>query len=449
MQRRHSTNQTAPDRAAISRRALARGAGSLAGAAFLGACGASGSSDGADELPRPGRREVALRYVMHNDVSEIPTYEGIAAAFTAKYPKIKMAVEPISWDEYPSKITAMLAGGTPPDCCYQASRRVIGFVHQGQTVDLNGLVKRDRDPLARKESFWPGTLDENTWRGALFGWPTDAVGVPIAYNKSLLQKVGAKLPPQYVAEKKWSWDALLESSRRVVAGGGGSWGVAVRDWDGDWPNYVYQNGAEILNKDRTECLLTQPAAYEAIQFSVDLIHRHKIAPPLNQDPWKDGMVAFALAHPNNVQSWRKTLGFEWDIAPLWVQKQAGSTLFTGATTLFKDSKNVPEAWEFAKYFGGPEAERERIVKNGRTPALKSLQEEYVKILDPGQLPANSRLYLDALEYSRALPISPAWTEMRKIIGDELKPVYAGEKSAKDATAEIVRQVNPLLTPFKK
>ena len=326
---------------------------------------------------------------------------------------------------------------------------MIGFVAQGQTVDLNTLGKNDKDPLAKKEGFWPGTLDENTWKGALFGWPSDAVGVPIAYNKSLLQKVGAKPPPQYVADKKWNWDALLEVGKRVVSGGEGAWGVPVRDWDGDWPNYIYQNGGEILNKDRTESLLNQPAAYEAIQFSVDLIHRHKIAPPLNQNPWTDGKLAFTLAHPNSVEPWRKTASFEWDIAPLWVQKAAGSTLFTGATTLFKDGKNVAEAWEFAKFFGGPDAEKERIVKNGRTPALRSLQDDYVKILDPSKPPASSKLYLDALEYSRALPITPVWTEMRKIIGDELKPVWAGEKPAKDACAEIVRQVNPLLAQYKK
>jgi multiple sugar transport system substrate-binding protein len=122
---------------------------------------------------------------------------------------------------------------------------------------------------------------------------------------------------------------------------------------------------------------------------------------------------------------------------------------TSAITLFKDGKNVAEAWEFAKFFGGPDAEKERIVKNGRTPALRSLQDDYVKILDPDKPPASSKLYLDALEYSRALPITPVWTEMRKIIGDELKPVWAGEKPAKDACAEIVRQVNPLLAQYKK
>ncbi len=414
--------------------------------AVVAACGAS-SGGGGEELPKAGTRETTLRFIMHQDNSEIPTYEGIAQRFTEKLPKVKVAVEPIPWDDYPAKITAMLAGGTPPDCCYQASRRVIGFVANGQTVDLNALARRDRDPLAKKEAFWPGTLEENTWRGALFGWPSDAVGVPVAVNKSLLQQRGATLPSRYLADKKWNWDAVLEISRRVS--GDGVYGLPVRDWDGDWPNWIYQNGGEILNKDRTESLIHRPEAYEALQFSVDLIYRHKVAPPFNQQPWNDGKLALTLAHPNNVQTWRKTLSFDWDIAPLWTHKAAGSTLFTGATTLFKDSTNVAEAWEFAKFFGGPEAETERIVKNGRTPALKSLQDEYVKILDPSQPPAGARLYLEALEYSRPLPITPAWTEMRQIIGEQLKPVWAGERPAKDATAEITRLANPLLAPFAK
>jgi hypothetical protein len=35
--------------------------------------------------------------------------------------------------------------------------------------------------------------------------------------------------------------------------------------------------------------------------------------------------------------------------------------------------------------------------------------------------------------------------MRQIIGDQLKPDWAGERPARDATAEITRLVNPLLT----
>lgn len=416
-----------------------------AGAGALVGCSAPAGGGGGGELPRAGTREATLRYVMHQDSSEIPTYEGLAQLFTQKLPKIRVAVEPIPWEDYAAKITAMLAGGTPPDCCYQASRRVIGFAANGQTVDMNALVKKDRD--AKTEAFWPGTIEENTWRGALFGWPTDAVGVPVAFNKSLLQQRGARLPSQYVAEKRWNWDAVLEIARRVS--GDGVYGLPVRDWDGDWPNWIYQNGGEILNKDRTESLIHRPEAYEAIQHSVDLIYRHNVAPPFNQQPWNDDKLALTLAHPNSVQSWRKTLAFDWDIAPLWTKKAAGSTLFTGATTLFKDSKNVAEAWEFAKFFGGPEAETERIVKNGRTPALKSLQDEYVKLLDARQPPASARLYLEALEYSRPLPITPVWTEMRQIIGEQLKPVWAGEKPAKDATAEITRLVNPLLAQVAK
>ncbi|MDQ3700545.1 MAG: hypothetical protein M3442_06440 [Chloroflexota bacterium] len=121
----------------------------------------------------------------------------------------------------------------------------------------------------------------------------------------------------------------------------------------------------------------------------------------------------------------------------------------GALPGLKDRDAKAEAWEFAKFFGGPEAKTERIVKNGRTPALKSLQAEYVKLLDPSQPPASARFYLEALEYSRPLPITPLWTEMRQIIGEQLKPVWAGEKPAKDATAEITRLVNPLLTQVAK
>jgi multiple sugar transport system substrate-binding protein len=409
------------------------------GTGALAACSAPG---GGAEPAAAGSREVTLRYLMHQDTSEIPTYEGIAQRFTQQLPKVRVAIEPIPWDDYPPKITAMLAGGTPPDACYQASRRVIGFVAAAQTVDLNALLRRDTE--AKKEAFWPGTLEENTWRGALFGWPSDAVGIPVAFNRSLLEQRGAKLPPRYVADKGWNWDAVLELGRRVT--GDGVFGVPVRDWDGDWPNWIYQNGGEILNKDRTESLIHRPEATEALQHAADLIYRHGVAPPFNQQPWTEGKLALTLAHPNSVQSWRTTLGFDWDIAPLWTRKAAGSTLFTGATTLFKDSPNVPEAWAFAKYFGGPEAERERIVKNGRTPALRSMQDEYVKILDPGQAPASSRLYLESLDYSRPLPITPVWTEMRQIIGEQLKPVWAGEKAARDATAEITRLVNPLLAP---
>jgi multiple sugar transport system substrate-binding protein len=418
-----------------------------AGLAGPAAAACRGTAAPATSTQTPAlQRPATLHFVMHNDATEIPTFEGLTARFRERFPQVTFQIEPMPWDDYHTKLAAMVAGGTPPDCCYQASRRVISFAHAGQLVDLHTLLRRDRS--VRLEDFWPGTVEENTWRGMLFGWPSDAVGVPVAFNQDLLVRSGARLPPQYRAEQRWTWDALVEIGRQVTSAE--TWALTIGTWDGDWPNYIYQNGGEILSKDRTECLLDRPEAYEAIQFTADLIHSLKIATPLalQGNQWPLGRLAFSLAHPNNVQAWRRELSFTWDIVPLWTRKTAGTTLFTGATSLFAASKAVDLAWEWAKFFGSREAEIERILKNGRTPALKALQEEYVRILDPSKPPAQARFYIEVLEHARPLPITPRWPEMRQIIGEELAPVYRGERPAKDAGAAIVRQVNPLLAEFK-
>ena len=171
-------------------------------------------------------------------------------------------------------------------------------------------------------------------------------------------------------------------------------------------------------QERTESLIHRPEAYEAVHFAVDLIYRQG-GFAFNQQPWTEVSWPLTLAHPNSVQSWRKTLNFEWNIAPLWTRKGAGSTPLHRRHHPLLGRQERGRGVEPRQVLRRAEAETERIVKNGRTPALKSLQDEYVKILDSDQPPATASSTWRPWSTPARCPSPPPGPRCARSIGEQL------------------------------
>src|SRR5690606_18366165 len=59
-----------------------------------------------------------------------------------------------------------------------------------------------------------------------------------------------------------------------IAGGGEVGNMLARSLP-----FIWMNGGDVLNEDYTEAVIDSPEAIEAVQFYVDMLTRHKVAPP--------------------------------------------------------------------------------------------------------------------------------------------------------------------------
>ena len=76
----------------------------------------------------------------------------------------------------------------------------------------------------------------------------------------------------------WDWDDLVENAqkltRRSENGTVARWGLATHMVGIWWA--LWQNGADVLNRETLQCRLQEPAAIEALHFFRDLLHIHRV-----------------------------------------------------------------------------------------------------------------------------------------------------------------------------
>ena len=108
----------------------------------------------------------------------------------------------------------------------------------------------------------------------------------------------------------------------------------------------------------------------------------------------------------------------------------------------KGSKVKDAAWRFVEYAVGPEGSPV-IAKTGRTvPSLKKVAESDA-FLDPGQKPANSQAFLDAIATIQHVPTISTWPEIEDVTDGLLENgMYLGQPP-QAVIAEIDRKTRPL------
>ncbi len=151
---------------------------------------------------------------------------------------------------------------------------------RGIILPLDPLIAADDPGLV--EAFYPYLLDHLRLDAGLFGLPVDANPVMLHYHPAYFAERGVSL-----VHENWDWDDLKESAikltQRDEEGEVQRWGLALMSYGYWWA--LWQNGADLADPTTLRCLLQEPAAAEALQFCHDLIHKHRVAPPVtHMDP---------------------------------------------------------------------------------------------------------------------------------------------------------------------
>ena len=156
----------------------------------------------------------------------------------------------------------------------------------GLLLPLDRFSGRMGTDLERE--FFPSVLSQFRRDGALYALPVGALPLMLYYDEDHFRLHG--VPP---VDASWDWDDLVESAvmltTREVDGTVARWGLIAHMWEIWWA--LWQNGAEAVDPDTLQCRLQEPAALEALQFMHDLIHTHRVSPPVSRrDLWESGSI---------------------------------------------------------------------------------------------------------------------------------------------------------------
>ncbi|MBI3970548.1 MAG: sugar ABC transporter substrate-binding protein [Chloroflexi bacterium] len=373
--------------------------------------------------------------------------EKAAREFEARHPGITVKIEAMTGpaNAQLEKIQALIAGGTPPDISLVRPHHMGFFTSRSALVAIDDRLQRTK--RVTRGDFFPVTLERLTWQGKMWGLPAEVWFQMTLYNRELFTRAGQPAPAA-----SWTWDRWLEAARRVT---GPPDQGAARTFGADqpaWQLLVWAWGGEILNKAETECVLNRAPAPDAIQWRADLTLKHQAAPApqdLTGVPggirglFEQGRLALHTQANWALSDIEKAAQMPWGVAPIPSGK-AGRVTFGGGANyaLFQGSKQLDAAWELQADLSIGEGMKTMLAQSSLFPPVRSLaKQELLPSYKPEWLAAT----LDVAGNARHPHYShPKFVEIDDIIGQQLAPVWKGERSAQAATDETVRLVNPLL-----
>jgi len=276
------------------------------------------------------------------------------------------------------------------------------------------------------------------------------------YNIDLFEKSHVPLPTG-----DWTWEDMRAAAEKLTLDLDGDgridqWGLYVPPSSQEgWLNFVWQNGGDCLNADKTRCVLDSPQAVEALQWMQDLTfgdrHGLKRVSPMGGagsvvglDLFRQGRLAMCYQGSWMLHEMARSKDVRWDIQVMPARRIDGKLNRAVVTNglgdcIWKHSPHQQEAWRFMKYLVSMDYHK-------RIPVIPSRIGAEQSWLARNKTPAHANLAIDMVKYARPIPFTrenALWTD--RLDSMVITPVLvSGERTAKEALDRAVPEINKLL-----
>jgi multiple sugar transport system substrate-binding protein len=426
-------------------------AGVVAGLVVASTAACSSGGGGGDSAE-------GLTFMFRGGEDEKAAYQAAIDRFTEDT-GVEVEVIVTDADQYATKLQAAIAGNTVPDVFYIEQANLQSYVNNGILMDITDQVAEQGVDLENIWEFgvnsyrYDGTL-QGTPDGRLYGLPKDVGPFGFGYNKTMLEEAGIELPD---ADVPLTWDEWLPMLQELTTdtdddGEIDQWGTGLNvQWN--LQSFVWSNGGDWTNEDKTEVTVDTPEFAEALQFFTDLTTKHAVTPNPEQAQTMDtyqrfmaGEIAFFPVAPWDLSVYNE-LDFDYDVIP-WPVGSTGETaswigsLGIGVST----TTDMPaEAVELVTYLSTDEEAQQTLVDaNIQIPNRIDTAQEWASA--PDAQPANRQEFLDIVEdYGRPMPAAftygAAWYDELWV---NIAPVVDGDRPADEYLAEVQPQMQALL-----
>src|SRR5215216_2964210 len=384
-----------------------------------------------------------IRVGSWDSAEALEPFESSIESFKAKYPDVDVQLESVP-QGYGDKLLTQFAAGTAPDVIQVGDGDVAKFVTQGQLEPLDPYINGD-NPLDMNV-FFPAVAAIGQVNGETYLLTKDYSPLVLYYNKDMFDAAGVEYP-----NENWTWDDFLAAAQKLTVEGK-QWGVQLPDSWGDLVWYrgispiIYQNGGQVISDDgkTTTGYLNSPEVVEALQWYVDLIKVHKVAPNKEDlaalsgvDLFQTGQVAMLWTGRWPLQDFQKNTDLNFGTAPLPMGKERANSICWAGFGMYSKSPNKDAAWAFLKHIAAEEGAKD--FANYAFTAVQPIAEEQGLSSDPFNAPI-----IKDLENVKPLPDTkqPKWVDCaEKFFKEELEKVFLEDKEVQTAMDEAAAKAD--------
>lgn len=377
----------------------------------------------------------SITFAYWGDPAEADAYEQVIETFEAQNEGVHVEGQytPGKGD-YKRRISTTFAGGTPPDVFLINYREYGQYADSGALEPLGPML--DASDSIAEEDFYDIALDAFRYDGEeLVCIPQNISSLVVYYNVDLFEQAGVPLPTA-----DWTLDDFVAAAEQLTVDSDGdgntdTFGLVTESSLIRFAPFIWSAGGDIVDDEvnPTQLTLDTPEARSAISWFTSLGAADKGVVPteaevLAEDDlsrFMNGRAGMYLQSRRVVPTLREIESFNWDVAPLPVDKEPAGILHSDAFCMSASTAHKEQAWAFIEYALGPEGQT-ILAQTGRTvPSMKSIAESPV-FLDGDAKPASSHVFLDTIPYLHRTPSLAVWPEIEDIFGSEFqKALYEG------------------------
>lgn len=439
------------------RRLLARiGTGGMLTSPVLAACGQErGAGPAAPKQTGP----VTLQYGYYASEPEAAIWNKLCEDFSRQSGRI--TVEPYRTNpdgDHFTRMNTLLAAGSESEVMMWTTKNLAAWAVKDTFLPLDEYVKRSR--TYKKEDIFPLEWSKNVYRGKVLALALTHSPLVIFYNKDVFARAGVAEPPHKWDDPRWTWEALLETARRLSKVGAAPEQSTFGYDNGDsWWSvqpFIWSNGGELLSKDHTKVQIDTRPVVEAFQWVADLRLRHKVNPTaddrrLTQGGTNGMLFAGKLGMLGAITSTAPTLAAQkdlnWDIAPTprrTTQPWTRNPQLNITISKNNGAKKADDSWQLIEYLAGETGQRAMAELHRGLPANRKVAHSEVW-LTPGAT-QDWKVFVDAAEkFSHPEHEIIKFPEMDRLIADTYqKELLTGKSSATQMAAAIKPQLEDLI-----
>lgn len=353
-------------------------------------------------------------------------------------------------DDHATKMNILLGqSSTPPDVFYAGDGEFGTWLAKDIIENMQPLIARDNFDI---DDFYPSAIDRFRFdghllgRGDLYGIPSITTPHLTFFNVDLFKNAGItvdktinealiidaesggkitkarinnEIPMTWTEQRRVAEALTLKNGTFIT-----QYGIT----SGNWFNYGWSNGGDIVSEDRTLFTMNDPKLREPMEFFIGLSASGsaQVAPRPNvlSDSGSDKLfvgrqVAMMTAGSYLIGPMRQQATFDWDVMPLAISPNAVEQYkseglselearakaragHSGGVSLSisKRSRQIDSAWEFVKFMLSEEAQKQLTGDGIGTPSRISLKEHDITS-NVGKKPETIKLFTEATEYVKA------------------------------------------------
>jgi len=319
------------------------------------------------------------------DPSFVRLEREIRQGFERQHPGVRVQMEHIPGaGQYEPKLLMMFVSGHAPDVIHLDASSAAVFVNHNVLLDLALRIAGDAD--FDRGAYFENVFDVARRGNRIYAIPLDFTPMVMVYNKRLFDQAGVRYP-----RDGWTWQSFLETCKQLTKVDLGArkpvrYGFNFLNWMPGWVPWLWLNGGDVLSPDGRHAVgyFDAPESIEAVQFLVDLIVKHRVAPNLTEsaaagvDLFRAGRAAIHLTGHWSLIEYRAD---GMDIGIIGLPTNTGervTVMYESGLAITCMSPHADLAWEYIKYMTSEKVQAQRVSTGLAISAYRAVARGYAQ-----------------------------------------------------------------------